>query len=219
MDAGVKLTQRDCYLDHALFCQLLSPALHVFGSRRAVDLGLHLPVPAILKPRRLYTGKQFFTALLEMLVQHHAPALFAANCSNARTGALSFRFGVQSQRSVKGEHTVPAALMNTASFQLLSGPFPWTSEPFLEARLPAAPTVARCTTRGPNKMFDLCKGQSVAGSGHHRRAEQPTSLPETALRRPGGQAVACQSPHPNEESEPPPPPETATPFPHAIMMT
>ena len=70
MDAAVKLSQRDCFLDRGTFMRVLSPAAQVLGSSLPMDLALDLPPPALLKPQALYTGKQLFTMMVALLVQH-----------------------------------------------------------------------------------------------------------------------------------------------------
>jgi hypothetical protein len=49
VDAAVKLTQRDCYLDPELFLQLLTPAVYVLGTTHAQDLTIALPPPVTKK--------------------------------------------------------------------------------------------------------------------------------------------------------------------------
>lgn len=54
--AGYLLTQRDCFLTKEDVFQLASCLLAADDSNMRIDL----PKPAILKPRRLWTGKQIF---------------------------------------------------------------------------------------------------------------------------------------------------------------
>jgi DNA-directed RNA polymerase I subunit RPA1 len=67
--AGVLLTLRDTFLDRDTFCQLL------FGALPATHGHIHLPPPAILKPRKRWTGKQLASALLRNMVSLNCPQL------------------------------------------------------------------------------------------------------------------------------------------------
>ncbi len=86
MDAAVKLSQKDCFLPPALFRQLLTGAVGSLSSLRAVDLPVVLPPPAVLKPAPLYAGKQLFSVLMTMLVEHCRPPSTAAAAAAVAPG-------------------------------------------------------------------------------------------------------------------------------------
>lgn len=50
--------------------QVVGIAVSVMSLDHALEKRLRLPVPAILKPRALWTGKQVFSYLISLLVQH-----------------------------------------------------------------------------------------------------------------------------------------------------
>ena len=58
LSAGYLLTQRDRFFSHEEFCRLVA----YFGD---ADEQIDIPVPAILKPVPLWTGKQVFTMILK----------------------------------------------------------------------------------------------------------------------------------------------------------
>lgn len=64
--AGVLLTQRNAFFTPDSFQQLLYGAAERLLTA-SPDTFVQVPVPAILKPDRLYTGKQLFTALLDVV--------------------------------------------------------------------------------------------------------------------------------------------------------
>ncbi|XP_062605530.1 DNA-directed RNA polymerase III subunit RPC1-like, partial [Saccostrea cucullata] len=57
---GYLITQKDVFVDRARACQLISAML----SNRETNLKIDLPPPAIIKPMKLWTGKQIFSVLL-----------------------------------------------------------------------------------------------------------------------------------------------------------
>ncbi|XP_048760931.1 DNA-directed RNA polymerase III subunit RPC1-like [Ostrea edulis] len=57
---GYLITQKDVFLDRARACQLIAAML----SGRETNLKIDLPPPAIIKPVKLWTGKQIFSVLL-----------------------------------------------------------------------------------------------------------------------------------------------------------
>ena len=88
--AGVLLTNRDTFLDRAEFMQLLYLSLVDFTGSHEVRDGffqsrggacqggtLKMPPPALVKPQRLWTGKQLITALLDHVTGGRAPMTFS----------------------------------------------------------------------------------------------------------------------------------------------
>jgi len=67
--AGVRLSRRDCFLNKETFQQFLYLALSDSG----YNMPHRTPVPAILKPRPLWTGKQIFSALLDVITYPRPP--------------------------------------------------------------------------------------------------------------------------------------------------
>eukprot|EP00672_Neobodo_designis_P027010 CAMPEP_0174829356 /NCGR_PEP_ID=MMETSP1114-20130205/1887_1 /TAXON_ID=312471 /ORGANISM="Neobodo designis, Strain CCAP 1951/1" /LENGTH=1720 /DNA_ID=CAMNT_0016063101 /DNA_START=30 /DNA_END=5189 /DNA_ORIENTATION=+ len=66
--AGVFLTMRDRFFDKAEFMQLIFLGLQPYlGVRATLDLESLMPVPAILKPRPMWTGKQMVSVILRFV--------------------------------------------------------------------------------------------------------------------------------------------------------
>jgi DNA-directed RNA polymerase I subunit RPA1 len=66
--AGVFLTMRDRFFPREEFVQLVYLGLQPYlGTRSSADLSTLIPLPAILKPRPLWTGKQIFSVVLRFI--------------------------------------------------------------------------------------------------------------------------------------------------------
>ncbi|ORC89873.1 putative DNA-directed rna polymerase I largest subunit [Trypanosoma theileri] len=66
--AGVMLTLRDKFLDHATFVQLVYYGLAPYMQQQhEVTLSELIPVPAILRPRPLWTGKQLISVIIRFV--------------------------------------------------------------------------------------------------------------------------------------------------------
>jgi DNA-directed RNA polymerase III subunit RPC1 len=66
---GYLLTQRDTFLSRAQAAQLAACLL----AAPDASMRIHLPPPAILKPRQLWTGKQIFRYILLSSSSHPYP--------------------------------------------------------------------------------------------------------------------------------------------------
>ena len=66
VDMGVLLTQQNTFLSKAEYVQLVYGACTAMASR--VDQTINLVPPAVLKPKKLWTGKQVITTLLMHLI-------------------------------------------------------------------------------------------------------------------------------------------------------
>ena len=72
LSAGVHLTLRDRFFDAPSFIELAYIALQPYmGSHTTIDFTSLLPIPAILKPRPLFSGKQLITAILRFVTGCH----------------------------------------------------------------------------------------------------------------------------------------------------
>eukprot|EP00457_Paulinella_chromatophora_P000205 gb/GEZN01000205.1/.p1 GENE.gb/GEZN01000205.1/~~gb/GEZN01000205.1/.p1 ORF type:complete len:1772 (+),score=298.07 gb/GEZN01000205.1/:92-5407(+) len=70
IDSGILLTKRDTFVTAEEFQQLLYGA---FGDSLRPEQLLPTPIPCILKPKPLWSGKQVITALLSVLTEGRAP--------------------------------------------------------------------------------------------------------------------------------------------------
>ena len=75
--SGVKLTCKDTFLDREEFMQLLYIATSGLEGTEVVgfDKDVVIPIPAILKPKPLWTGKQVVSALLDNLIRPPLPPI------------------------------------------------------------------------------------------------------------------------------------------------
>jgi DNA-directed RNA polymerase I subunit RPA1 len=80
--AAVLITCRDAFFERKVFSQLLWCAAACWRPGNDVSRGqpadLHLPVPAVLKPRPLWTGKQLLSSVVRAVVEASAAAAAAA---------------------------------------------------------------------------------------------------------------------------------------------
>lgn len=79
LSASYMLTQKDQFFSHELFCQLAT----YFGN---ADEHIDLPPPVILKPVRLWTGKQVFSMLLKPNAQSKLIVNFETKEKNYSSG-------------------------------------------------------------------------------------------------------------------------------------
>ncbi|KAA8493983.1 DNA-directed RNA polymerase I subunit rpa1 [Porphyridium purpureum] len=79
--AGVLLTKRDTFLDRATFQQLLYSAvargLHEENGQGSIFASFRMPLPAILRPQALWTGKQLTSALIRLVAGLEMPSQVA----------------------------------------------------------------------------------------------------------------------------------------------
>lgn len=73
------MTQKDTFMDRSRFCQLATS----FLGDKDTTLRLDLPPPAIVKPQRLWTGKQLFSMILK-------PNKDVTVCANLRTKGKNY---------------------------------------------------------------------------------------------------------------------------------
>ncbi|KAF4318105.1 hypothetical protein BBO99_00001037 [Phytophthora kernoviae] len=73
VDSGVKLTQRDTFLNKDMYMQLLYNAWACMEDVGAEKAHIETVPPAILKPEPLWTGKQVVTSVLKMLTKGLPP--------------------------------------------------------------------------------------------------------------------------------------------------
>jgi DNA-directed RNA polymerase I subunit RPA1 len=95
---GVKLTKRDTFLEKWEYQQLLFAALSSLNGLEVVphEVDIEMFPPAILQPRRLWTGKQVVSTLLFHLCRTN---------SHQRDNSLSKSFGLSLERKAKTPET------------------------------------------------------------------------------------------------------------------
>ncbi|KAI8463429.1 MAG: hypothetical protein J3K34DRAFT_526989 [Monoraphidium minutum] len=76
--SGVLLTKKDCFLTAEEFSQLLLNAASPWRPGGPDALDLRLPIPAVLKPVPLWTGKQLLSSLVAVLARGRAPLTFTS---------------------------------------------------------------------------------------------------------------------------------------------
>ena len=76
--SGLILSMRDSFFDRAEFTQMMFSALVDYcGEAHGT---IEIPPPALLKPKRLWTGKQVISAVMEHITRGRPPMTFSAPC-------------------------------------------------------------------------------------------------------------------------------------------
>lgn len=82
------LSRRDRFMRRDKFCQLLYSSCEAVTSKPGYEgVGYALPVPAILKPEQLWSGKQLLSAVLRV-VRGHRPGMHLETSSKTKSGIV-----------------------------------------------------------------------------------------------------------------------------------